>query len=150
MTGSWNRLTLSSASEVDIANEFGDGATFVLGETVLHNHILGEYRKVRAEVLNVEDDSDVLAGLPHCVKAALRQRLDLEEDDDSKDVQISEMSAEERFEGYCEWEGLINWAGTLSMALDGIRSHHLSIMNGVPTDASWEAMKPHYVEKAGK
>jgi hypothetical protein len=45
----WNTLTLNTPIELDIANEYRvdqSAPEFVLGETVLHNHIKGVYRKM--------------------------------------------------------------------------------------------------------
>ena len=43
----WNKLPLTSYSELEIANEYriGDEA-FTLGEIVWHNHRIGRYKKV--------------------------------------------------------------------------------------------------------
>ncbi len=48
----WNPLTLTTAAETDIANEYRMDYTheFVVGDTVLHNHIIGRYARMRQGV----------------------------------------------------------------------------------------------------
>jgi len=43
----------------------------------------------------------------------VRQHLDLDANDTSKDEEIMQMSKDEVFDNVCEWEGLINYGNTL-------------------------------------
>lgn len=44
----------------------------------------------------------------------IRQRLDIDPNDKSHDTDILEMSPDEQFRLYCEWNGLFYWSNTLS------------------------------------
>ena len=52
---------------------------------------------------------------------AVRNRFDVEYDDDSQDQNIEKLSAEELFIEYCERHGLIGWGRTLIGVLDSLR-----------------------------
>ena len=47
---------------------------------------------------------------PKYIVKVVRQRLDLNENDNSRDATIGRMSNDEIFEHLCEWEGLIGYA----------------------------------------
>lgn len=53
----------------------------------------------------------------------LRQRLDLDEDDASKDHVIASWSKEKMFDEYCNWHGLIHWGPQLRSAMDFINRY---------------------------
>ena len=50
---------------------------------------------------------------PKYIVKIVRQRLDLDENNDSRDATIGRMSNDEIFEHLCEWEGLINYANKI-------------------------------------
>lgn len=52
---------------------------------------------------------------PEYITAALRQRLDLEADDTSRDMEINEYSSNEAFEELLAWEGIIDYAHHIKM-----------------------------------
>lgn len=43
------------------------------------------------------------------------------------DKAIAAMSPEEAFEAYCQWNGLIGWAGNLMFTVDILRKNDLTI-----------------------
>lgn len=47
---------------------------------------------------------------PEYIMAILRQRLDLEADDTSRDVEINSYSCSEAFEEVLAWQGIIGYA----------------------------------------
>lgn len=52
--------------------------------------------------------------LPKGIKECLNER-------GFSDAEIAIMSPSEAFEGWCEWQGIINWARRLEDTLDTIR-----------------------------
>jgi len=52
-------------------------------------------------------------GYPQRIMQVVRQRLGLDEYDKSLDEEIMQLSKNEVFEHWCEWEGLINYASKL-------------------------------------
>jgi hypothetical protein len=62
--------------------------------------------------------------LPPTVLAAIRQNLGAKDKDDtSKDWVLNHMKADELFQSYCVWNGLLgDWSYQLSSALDNIRA----------------------------
>jgi hypothetical protein len=50
---------------------------------------------------------------PEYIMESLRQRRGLDEDDTSQDERISIMSKQRVLEEVCNWEGLINYGGTI-------------------------------------
>ena len=50
---------------------------------------------------------------PELIMRKVRQYLDLDSTDTSKDEEIMQMSKDTIFDYCCEWEGLINYGNTL-------------------------------------
>jgi hypothetical protein len=60
--------------------------------------------------------------LNQAVLGDIRQRLGAkDENDTSHDEQISRMSANEMFDEWCNWNGLIDWGPDLRHTLDHLR-----------------------------
>lgn len=59
-------------------------------------------------------------GFPEYIVKRLRERLGLDEDDASRDEEISLMTPNEVFEEILEWEGIIGYAGTIKMWISDI------------------------------
>ena len=57
---------------------------------------------------------------PEYIMAALRQRLDLEADDTSRDEEINLYSPDEAFEELLLWEGLIGYCNHIKMWIEDI------------------------------
>ena len=57
---------------------------------------------------------------PENIMMCVRQRLGLDEYDDSRDVEINKMSANEVFEHVCNWNGLLGYADTIKAWIEGI------------------------------
>ena len=47
----------------------------------------------------------------------IRENLGVDPNDTSKDDEINRMSLGEIFSRWCEWNGLINWSGTLKTVI---------------------------------
>lgn len=55
------------------------------------------------------------------IMEAVRQRMGLEEDDESADKEIMQMDRSEVFKEYCEWNGLLgSWYDTLLEVVENI------------------------------
>lgn len=50
----------------------------------------------------------------------LRERLDLEPDDTSKDKKIMSMDKRKVFDEYLEWEGISGWTSTILSVIEDI------------------------------
>lgn len=57
---------------------------------------------------------------PEYIMSALRQRLDLEADDTSRDEEINLYSASEAFEEFLAWEGLVGYVHHIKMWIEDI------------------------------
>jgi hypothetical protein len=57
---------------------------------------------------------------PEHIMGILRQRLGLEFDDTSRDVEILTYSHNEVFDEVCEWEGLIDYGDKIRELVDSI------------------------------
>lgn len=57
---------------------------------------------------------------PEDIMMCVRQRLGLDEYDDSRDAEINKMSANEVFEHVCKWNGLLGYAETIKAWIEGI------------------------------
>ena len=57
---------------------------------------------------------------PNYIMAVLRQRLDLEADDTSRDTEINAYSCNEAFEELLAWEGFVGYARHIKMWIEDI------------------------------
>lgn len=60
------------------------------------------------------------------VMGYVRQNLDLEADDDSKDMEIAQMSRNEVFDRVLEWNGFIRYGSTIRSWVEGVYGVNLS------------------------
>lgn len=63
---------------------------------------------------------------PEYIMAILRQRLNLEPTDTSRDTEINLYTPNEAFEEVLNWEGFIGWAGTIKTWIDSIYGINLN------------------------
>lgn len=54
------------------------------------------------------------------IMEAVRQRLDLEKDDTSRDEYIMSLDKRTVFREYCEWNGLLGWSDNILSAIEYI------------------------------
>ena len=61
------------------------------------------------------------------IMEAIRQRLDLEKDDTSRDEYIMSLDKRTVFRKYCEWNGLLGWLDNILSAIEYIFDIRLGI-----------------------
>lgn len=87
---------------------------------------------------------------PENIMRRLRQRLDLEPNDTSRDEELNLYSAKEAFEGCCEWEGFIGWSETILSWVSACWDISLGYSSTVKEDIYREMEQKHRMEDARK